>query len=158
MCRDKNYKYWFLLKTGFVQLYQIKIQGLFKNNFLFFKDWKLLLLWKRGTHEGGDLRWNCQTTFRHVLRVFHCRIKKYNKCLWEIEGLFKEFCHNSRTFQGFMQIQGLFKTSSQIDDFRVAFRLCFNAKSFIWKLVLFTCKWTKICMWIKLISIWKASH
>ena len=32
----------------------------------------------------------------------------------EIQGLFKDFCHNSRTFQGFMQIQGLFKTSSQI--------------------------------------------
>ena len=35
-----------------------------------------------------------------------------------------------------------------IDDFRVAFRLCFkaspDAKPFIWKLVLFTCKWTKI--------------
>ena len=29
---------------------------------------------------------------------------------------------------------------------------------FIWKLVLFTCKWTKICEWIKLISIWKDSH
>ena len=49
-----------------------------------------------------------------------------------------------------------------IGDFRVAFRLCFKAspceKPFIWKLVLFTCKWTKICVWIKLISIWKASH
>ena len=32
----------------------------------------------------------------------------------EIQGLFKDFCHNSRTFQGFVQIQGLFKTSSQI--------------------------------------------
>ena len=40
--------------------------------------------------------------------------------------------------------------------FRVAFRLCFkarpSAKPFIWKLVLFTCKWIKTCMWIKLIS------
>ena len=49
-----------------------------------------------------------------------------------------------------------------IGDFRVVFRLCFkvspSAKPFIWKLVLFTCKWTEICMWIKLISIWKASH
>ena len=33
-----------------------------------------------------------------------------------------------------------------------------SAKPFIWKVVLFTCKWTRICMWIKLISIWKASH
>ena len=49
-----------------------------------------------------------------------------------------------------------------IGDLRVVFRLCFkaspNAKPFIWKLVLFTCKWTKIGVWIKLISIWKASH
>ena len=49
-----------------------------------------------------------------------------------------------------------------IGDFWVAFRLCFKAssgaKAFIWKSVLFTCKWTKICVWIKLISIWKASH
>ena len=41
-----------------------------------------------------------------------------------------------------------------IGDFRVSFRLCFkarpSAKPFIWKLVLFTCKWTKMCMWIKL--------
>ena len=47
-------------------------------------------------------------------------------------------------------------------DFRVAFCLCFkaspSAKHFIRKLVLFTCKWTKIFVWIKLISIWKASH
>ena len=27
----------------------------------------------------------------------------------EIQGLFKDVCHNSRAFQGFMQIQGLFK-------------------------------------------------
>ena len=26
---------------------------------------------------------------------------------WEIQGLFKDFCHNPRTFQGFIQIQGL---------------------------------------------------
>ena len=49
-----------------------------------------------------------------------------------------------------------------IGDFRVAFHLCFkaspSAKPFMWKLVLFTCKWTKICVSIKLISIWKASH
>ena len=49
-----------------------------------------------------------------------------------------------------------------IGDFRVAFRLCFkaspSAKPFIWKLVKFTCKWTTVCVWIKLISIWKASH
>ena len=32
----------------------------------------------------------------------------------EIQGLFKDFCHNSRTFQGFMKIQGVFKSSSQI--------------------------------------------
>ena len=48
-----------------------------------------------------------------------------------------------------------------IGDFRVAFRLCFkaspSAKPFTWKLV-FTCKWTKIYVWINLISIWKASH
>ena len=47
-------------------------------------------------------------------------------------------------------------------DFRVAFRLCFKAspraKPFIWKLVLFKCKWTKICVRIKPISTWKASH
>ena len=34
-------------------------------------------------------------------------------------------------------------------DFRVAFHFCFKespgATPFIWKLVLFTCKWTKIC-------------
>ena len=49
-----------------------------------------------------------------------------------------------------------------IGDFRVVFRLCFkaspSAKPFIWKLVLFTCKWTKICVQIKLISIRKALH
>ena len=47
-------------------------------------------------------------------------------------------------------------------DFRIAFRLCFkgspSAKPFMWKLVLFTCTWTKLCIWVKLISIWKASH
>ena len=50
----------------------------------------------------------------------------------------------------------------QWGNFRVAFRLCFKAspgaKTLIWKLVLFTCKWTTICLRIKLISIWKASH
>ena len=30
--------------------------------------------------------------------------------------------------------------------------------SFQWKLVLFTCKWTKICVWIKRIFKWKALH
>ena len=49
-----------------------------------------------------------------------------------------------------------------IGNFQVAFRLCFkaspSAKPFIWKLVLFTCRFWFICMWIKLISIWKASH
>ena len=52
--------------------------------------------------------------------------------------------------------------SNWIGNFRVAFCLCFkvspSVKPFIWKLVLFTCKWTNICMWIELISIWKASH
>ena len=33
-----------------------------------------------------------------------------------------------------------------------------SAKPFIWKLVLFTCKWTKLCVWIKLIFRWKALH
>ena len=37
-----------------------------------------------------------------------------------------------------------------IGDFWAAFRLCFKAspgaKPFIWKLVLFTCKWVKICV------------
>ena len=38
-------------------------------------------------------------------------------------------------------------------------RLCFKVRlNPSLKLVLFTCKWTKICVWIKLISIWKASH
>ena len=41
-----------------------------------------------------------------------------------------------------------------IGDFRVTFRLCFKAspgaKPFIWKLVLFTCKFGFIFMWIKL--------
>ena len=41
----------------------------------------------------------------------------------EIQGLFKDFCHNSRTFQGFMQIQGFFKTSSQTQR---AFQYCMN--------------------------------
>ena len=40
--------------------------------------------------------------------------------------------------------------------------LCFkaspSAKPFIWKLILFTCKWTNICMWIKLIFKSKALH
>ena len=40
--------------------------------------------------------------------------------------------------------------SSIISDFRVAVRFCFkaspSAKPFIWKLDLFTCKWTKICV------------
>ena len=46
-----------------------------------------------------------------------------------------------------------------IGDFRVAFCLCFKAspsvKPFIWKFVLFTCKFWFIYMWIKLISIRK---
>ena len=45
---------------------------------------------------------------------------------------------------------------------RVAFRLCFeaspSAKPFIWKLVLLTRKFCFIYMWIKLISIRKASY
>ena len=49
-----------------------------------------------------------------------------------------------------------------IGDFRVSFCLCFkarpSAKPFIWKLVLFTHKFWFICMSIKLITIWKASH
>ena len=49
-----------------------------------------------------------------------------------------------------------------IGDFRVTFCLCTkaspSAKPFIWKLVLFTHKFWFIYMWIKLISIWKASH
>ena len=44
----------------------------------------------------------------------------------------------------------------------VAFRLCFKAsrcaKPLMWKSVLFTCKWTTICVWIELISTWTASH
>ena len=50
----------------------------------------------------------------------------------------------------------------RIGDFRVVFRLCFkvspSAKPSIWKLVLFTCKFWFIHMWIKLISISKTSH
>ena len=40
----------------------------------------------------------------------------------EIQGLFKDFCHNSRTFQGFMQIiQRLFKTRSQIQGLSILY-------------------------------------
>ena len=50
-----------------------------------------------------------------------------------------------------------FDIRAAMGDFGVAFHLCFKAspivKLFIWKLVLFTCQWSKICMWIKLISI-----
>ena len=53
-----------------------------------------------------------------------------------------------------------FYCTNLITHFQVVFRLCFKvspcAKPFTWKLVLFTCKWTKLCMWIKLIFIWKA--
>ena len=50
-----------------------------------------------------------------------------------------------------------------IGDFRVAFHLCFKAspsvKPFIWKLVLFTCKFRSFTVHVnKLISIWKALH
>ena len=49
-----------------------------------------------------------------------------------------------------------------IGNFWVAFPLCFkaspSAKPFMWKLVLFTCRFWFIYMWIKLISIWKALH
>ena len=49
-----------------------------------------------------------------------------------------------------------------IGDFPVAFRFCFKAspraKPFISKLVLFTRKFWFIYMWIKPISVWKASH
>ena len=52
--------------------------------------------------------------------------------------------------------------TTTIGDLRVAFRFCFkaspSAKSFIWKLVLFTCKWTELHIWIKLICISKALH
>ena len=61
---------------------------------------------------------NCQITFRYIFHVLHshCHINKYEKYIsrlikqfWvmyylEIQRLFKEFCHNSRTFQSFMQI------------------------------------------------------
>ena len=57
---------------------------------------------------------------------------------------------------------GLSQPYIRIGDFWVAFCLCFragpSAKPFIWKSVLFTCKFWFIYMWIKLISIWKALH
>ena len=61
----------------------------------------------------------CKT---HVLRVFSltsCRINKYEKDIsWLIDWLTailgNVLFRNSRAFQGFIQIQGLFKTSSQI--------------------------------------------
>ena len=43
----------------------------------------------------------------------------------EIQGLLRDFCHNSRPFQGFIQIQGLFKTSSQIQGlFSILYKPC----------------------------------
>ena len=45
----------------------------------------------------------------------------------EIQGLFKDFCHNSRTFQGFIQIQGLFKALCKFKDFS---RLYANSRTF----------------------------
>ena len=58
----------------------------------------------------------------------------------------------------------LFSTNTRLvgANSQVSFCLCFEvspgAKPFIWKLALFTCKFWFIYMWIKLISIWKASH
>ena len=50
----------------------------------------------------------------------------------------------------------------RIGDFQVVLHLCFKASSsskrLIWKLVLFTCKFWFIYMWIKLIFLWKALH
>ena len=50
----------------------------------------------------------------------------------------------------FQIVQILQQKCYTIGDLWVAFRLCFkaspSAKPFIWKLVLFTRKWTKICM------------
>ena len=68
--------------------------------------------------------------------------------------------HKDNTKKLFLKI--IMITTTEIGDFRVAFRLCFkaspSAKPFIWKSVLFTCKFWFIYVWIKLISIWKASH
>ena len=73
----------------------------------------------------------------------------------------KKPTHTKKTYNS-TKVLVWFRHIYTIGDFRVAFRLCFkaspSAKPFIWKLVLFTCKWTKICIWIKLISTWKALH
>lgn len=59
-------------------------------------------------------------------------------------------------------IANFLRLSCNIGDFLVAFCLCFEtspgADPFTWKLVLFTCKWTNIFMWIKRVSIRKVLY
>ena len=59
-------------------------------------------------------------------------------------------------------IANFLRLSCNIGDFLVAVCLCFEtspgADPFTWKLVLFTCKWTNIFMWIKRVSIRKTLY
>ena len=88
--------------------------------------------------------------------IFYCDVKIILKNLWTsscARGKWGKYNGSSVSSLKWLEI---------CEFERIAFRLCFkaspSAKPFIWKLVLFTCKWTKICTWIKLISIWNASH
>ena len=82
-----------------------KFKDFSRSIFNFLKDWKLLLLWKWGS-KGGDLRQNYQITFQYVLCVFHCHIKKYEKCIsgvmhcLKLQGPFKDFSRQAVKFKG----------------------------------------------------------
>ena len=73
---------------------------------------------------------------------------KLNNLVKTSEGKLKFPFRTQAVRKGCAQPSMLF--SQWIGDFRVAFRLRFKAnpcaKPFIWKSVLFTCKWTKICV------------
>ena len=42
----------------------------------------------------------------------------------EIQGLFKDFCHNSRIFQGFMQIKDFSRQAVKLKGFPILYEPC----------------------------------
>ena len=71
--------------------------------------------------------------------------RRSQQTVWKIKQIYCRLCTIGINYIPF---------TSQVNR-GVAFHLCFKAspsvKPFIWKLVSFTCKWTKICVWTKLI-------
>ena len=108
----------------------------------------LLLFWSRSIKTYPSI--SLHNTIPLHIYTFH------DLCLKHFLTYYVEPSHNNERCNKFRcYISSWYMMT--IGNFRVVFCLCFkaspSAKPFIWKLVLFTCKWTKICVWIKLIFI-----